>query len=70
LLINHVQTAPSEIYAQTRPLTAVAQIAKIDGIGVSKVRNALYAARDIADAPEIEARFTELILRFDHYHKA
>jgi hypothetical protein len=66
LLLDHVESAPTEIYGQSRPLTAVAQIAKL--VGVSKVRGDLYAARDGAESADIKALFTELIeyLRMEH----
>jgi hypothetical protein len=66
LLLDHVETSPPEIYGQTRPLTAVAEIAKL--IGASTVRSGLYSARDDAETPAIKARFTELIeyLRIEH----
>ena len=66
LLLDHVKTSPPEIYGQSRPLTAVAQIAKL--VGVSKVRGTLYTARAEAESSDIKARFTELIeyLRMEH----
>src|ERR1700704_3870366 len=52
VLLEHVSPSPPEIYGQSRPLTAVAQIAKL--VGVSKVRGALYTARDEAESPEVK----------------
>jgi uncharacterized protein DUF4062 len=59
LLLDHVETSPAEIYGQSRPLTAVVQIAKL--VGASEVRGSLYSARDEAESPDIKARLTELI---------